>query len=369
MPRLAAVLAAGGCEVVTTREPGSTPLGELMRRLVLDTDPPIDRGGRADALLFAASRAQHVDEVISPALARGAVVLCDRYADSSLAYQGAGSGVPMDQLREVQRFATGGLVPDLTILLDLPVEVGLRPQVGRDHPVRGVPGHRVPRAGPRGVPGLRGGRAGSLRDRGRDRRARTAVLAGAVEAVRRVAGRLPCLAAALERAGAGSLAERVRNLGLRATSTIEAGSVVAASAARAAVQQRRGIGAVLREARDGGARPRSVWPSTASSFAMPSSTRRATVTPAGPGATSTNSSPPVRAIVSTSRTLSASTRRHLAQDVVPGTGPGRGVQLAEAVDVEQRDGDLRCPAAARARPPAPGPAPRSARWRGPSADP
>ena len=96
-----------------------------MRRLVLDTDPPIDRGGRADALLFAASRAQHVDEVISPALARGAVVLCDRYADSSLAYQGAGSGVPMDQLRAVQRFATGGLVPDLTILLDLPVEVGL----------------------------------------------------------------------------------------------------------------------------------------------------------------------------------------------------------------------------------------------------
>jgi dTMP kinase len=125
MPRLAAVLAVGGCEVVTTREPGSTPFGELMRRLVLDTDPPIDRGGRADALLFAASRAQHVDEVISPALARGAVVLCDRYADSSLAYQGAGSGVPMDQLREVQRFATGGLVPDLTILLDLPVEVGL----------------------------------------------------------------------------------------------------------------------------------------------------------------------------------------------------------------------------------------------------
>jgi dTMP kinase len=126
MPRLAAVLGAGGCEVVTTREPGSTPLGERIRSLLLDTEPRIEHSGRADALLFAASRAQHVDEVILPGIARGAVVLCDRYADSSLAYQGSGSGVPMDELRVVQRFATGGLVPDLTILLDLPVEVGLR---------------------------------------------------------------------------------------------------------------------------------------------------------------------------------------------------------------------------------------------------
>ena len=125
MPRLAAVLRARGCDVVTTREPGSTPLGEQMRRLVLDPEPRIDRTGRADALLFAASRAQHVAEVIEPALARGAVVICDRYADSSLAYQGAGSGVPMDELRAVQHFATGGLAPDLTILLDLPVEAGL----------------------------------------------------------------------------------------------------------------------------------------------------------------------------------------------------------------------------------------------------
>jgi dTMP kinase len=124
--RLSAALRDAGCDVVATREPGSTPFGELMRRMVLDPDPPIDRTGRADALLFAASRAQHVDEVIRPALARGAVVVCDRYADSSLAYQGAGSGVPMDELRQVQHFATGGLTPDLTILLDLPVELGLR---------------------------------------------------------------------------------------------------------------------------------------------------------------------------------------------------------------------------------------------------
>ena len=110
---------------MATREPGSTPLGEQVRRLVLDTEPKIDRTGLTDALLFAASRAQHVAEVIRPALARGAIVVCDRYLDSSMAYQGAGSGLPMDELAAVQRFATGGLVPDLTILLDLPVEVGL----------------------------------------------------------------------------------------------------------------------------------------------------------------------------------------------------------------------------------------------------
>ena len=87
------MLAAGGCEVVATREPGSTPLGERIRALVLDTEPRIDRAGRADALLFAASRAQHVDEVIVPALERGAVVLCDRYADSSSRTRGR-SGRP-----------------------------------------------------------------------------------------------------------------------------------------------------------------------------------------------------------------------------------------------------------------------------------
>ncbi len=125
LPRLADELRAGGREIVTTREPGSTPLGERIRSLVLDTEPKIDRTGRADALLFAAARAQHVAEVIEPALARGAIVVCDRYADSSLAYQGVGSGVPLDELRVVQRFATGGLSPDLTILLDLPVDVGL----------------------------------------------------------------------------------------------------------------------------------------------------------------------------------------------------------------------------------------------------
>ena len=125
LSRLAEVLRARGLDVVTTREPGSTPLGERIRSILLDTEPKIDHTGRADALLFAAARTQHVDEVIRPAIARGAIVLCDRYADSSMAYQGAGSEIPMDQMRALQQFATGGLWPDLTILLDLPVEVGL----------------------------------------------------------------------------------------------------------------------------------------------------------------------------------------------------------------------------------------------------
>jgi dTMP kinase len=111
---------------VLTQEPGGTPLGEEVRRLVLhvrgmsdDLDP------RADALLYAAGRAQHVARVIRPALERGDWVVCARYLDSSLAYQGAGYGNDLDALRELQAFATGGLLPDLTILLDVPVEVGL----------------------------------------------------------------------------------------------------------------------------------------------------------------------------------------------------------------------------------------------------
>jgi dTMP kinase len=125
LPRLAAVLRERGLDVSTTREPGSTPLGERIRSILLDTEPKIDHTGRADALLFAAARTQHVDEVIRPAMLRGAVVLCDRYADSSMAYQGAGSQIPAAEMRALQQFATGGLWPDLTILLDLPVAVGL----------------------------------------------------------------------------------------------------------------------------------------------------------------------------------------------------------------------------------------------------
>ena len=189
MPRLAAVLRARGCDVVTTREPGSTPLGEQVRRLVLDTEPKIDRTGRADALLFAASRAQHVDEVILPALERGAVVLCDRYADSSLAYQGSGSGVPIDELRAVQHFATGGLVPDLTILLDLPVEAGLSrkaDEVTRFEAYQDLAYHERVRAAFLGFAAAEPGRYSIVDATGDE----AAVLAGAVAALDRVADRL-----------------------------------------------------------------------------------------------------------------------------------------------------------------------------------
>ena len=108
--------------------------------------------------------------MIRPALARGAVVVCDRYADSSLAYQGAGSGVPMDELRAVQRFATGGLVPDLTILLDLPVEAGLArkaAEVTRFEAYHDLAYHERVRAA---FLGVRRRRAGALRGRRRHAR-------------------------------------------------------------------------------------------------------------------------------------------------------------------------------------------------------
>jgi dTMP kinase len=115
-----------GIETVLTHEPGGTPLGEEIRRIVLhmrgvsdDLDP------RADALLYAASRAQHVARVIRPALERGAWVVCARFADSSLAYQGHAYGNDLEELRRLQRFATFNVTPDLTLLLDVPVEVGL----------------------------------------------------------------------------------------------------------------------------------------------------------------------------------------------------------------------------------------------------
>ena len=194
MPRLADALRAAGCEVVATREPGSTPLGEQIRRLVLDTEPRIDRTGLADALLFAASRAQHVAEVIEPALRRGAVVVCDRFADSSLAYQGAGSGVPMDELRAVQRFATGGLVPDLTILLDLPVEAGLgrkSAEVTRFEAFQDVAYHQRARDAFLGFAAEDPMRYAVVDATGD----KASVLADAVAAVGRIADRLPCLAA------------------------------------------------------------------------------------------------------------------------------------------------------------------------------
>jgi dTMP kinase len=120
---LAESLAAQGLEVVTTREPGGTPSGAAIRSLLLD--PATHLSPRAEALLYAADRAHHVATVIRPALDRGAVVISDRYVDSSLAYQGAGRTLDRADVAYLSTWATQGLVPDFTVLLDLDPEVGL----------------------------------------------------------------------------------------------------------------------------------------------------------------------------------------------------------------------------------------------------
>lgn len=123
---LATWLRSRGLATVLTREPGGTALGDEIRRLVLHLrDVSDDLDPRADALLFAAGRAQHVARVIRPALERGDWVVSARYSDSSLAYQGAAYGNDLDDMRRLQAFATGGLAPDLTLLVDVAVEVGL----------------------------------------------------------------------------------------------------------------------------------------------------------------------------------------------------------------------------------------------------
>jgi dTMP kinase len=114
---LAETAAAGGREVVPVREPGGTAPGERIRSLLLDPGLRIDPW--AEALLYAAARAQLVADVIRPALARGATVIADRFVDSSLAYQGCARGLGVDQVLEVNRVATSGLLPDRTVLLVL----------------------------------------------------------------------------------------------------------------------------------------------------------------------------------------------------------------------------------------------------------
>lgn len=120
--RLAGALTERGFDVFATREPGGTTAGELIRRILLD-GPELN--GWTEALLFTAARAQLVQDVIRPQLEAGRVVLCDRFSDSTLAYQGYGRGVDLAILRRLQNEATGGLRPALTFLLDLPVEHGL----------------------------------------------------------------------------------------------------------------------------------------------------------------------------------------------------------------------------------------------------
>ncbi|MCC6486056.1 MAG: dTMP kinase [Candidatus Hydrogenedentes bacterium] len=118
-------LAARGFDVITTREPGGTPAAEAVRAILLD---PAHKAlsSTAEALLYAAARAQHVDELIAPALEAGKIVLSDRFADSTTAYQGAGRAVFMETIQALHSIATRGTWPDLTIILDLPAAEGLK---------------------------------------------------------------------------------------------------------------------------------------------------------------------------------------------------------------------------------------------------
>lgn len=122
---LADFLRQRGYDVLTAREPGGTPIGEQVRAVIFNPESK-DMQFRTEILLFQAARAQLVEQVVRPHLAKGGVVLCDRYADSTLAYQGYGYQLDLDALRTLVDFATDGLKPDLTLLLDVDVETGLQ---------------------------------------------------------------------------------------------------------------------------------------------------------------------------------------------------------------------------------------------------
>lgn len=125
IPHLVAFLREQGYTVFPTREPGGTSIGEQIREVIHDLKNA-EMHPRTETLLYQAARAQIVEQVLRPRLADGEIVLSDRYADSTIAYQGYGHGQPLEQIRQLVTYATGGLIPDLTILLDLDVEVGLK---------------------------------------------------------------------------------------------------------------------------------------------------------------------------------------------------------------------------------------------------
>lgn len=127
-----ALLSKAGKEVVVTREPGGTPLGERVREWILHGEHGA-LSAEVEALLMFAARAEHLDKLIRPALDSGHWVLCDRFTDATLAYQGGGRGASVDGLRQLARFAQGSLQPDLTLLLDAPVDVGLSRIQDRSH--------------------------------------------------------------------------------------------------------------------------------------------------------------------------------------------------------------------------------------------
>ena len=124
VPALSEFIRSLGYQVLTTREPGGTFIGDQIREVIMRMDNT-SMNARTEILLFCAARAQIVAEIIRPQLEQGVVVISDRYADSTLAYQGYGHGIDLSILRQILSFATGGLIPDLTLLFDVDVETGL----------------------------------------------------------------------------------------------------------------------------------------------------------------------------------------------------------------------------------------------------
>lgn len=127
---LQAALESKDLEILATREPGGPPIAEAIREILLDPRHK-EMSANTEVLLYCAARAQHVEQIIRPALEAGQIVLCDRFADSTTAYQGAGRGLAPEELKPLHRAATGGIRPDLTLLLDLPAEEGLTRTRGR----------------------------------------------------------------------------------------------------------------------------------------------------------------------------------------------------------------------------------------------
>jgi dTMP kinase len=180
---LAGWLERAGAEVVTLREPGGTPVGDRIRAVLLD---PVHEGmeARAELLLYEASRAELVASVIRPALERGAFVICDRFADSSTAYQAYGRGLPLAEVLEMNRVATGGLEPDLTLILDLDPGEGLRRATatyGADRlEAEGAEFHRRVRAGFLTIAALDSGRCRVVDACGTPEEVAAALLEGAL---------------------------------------------------------------------------------------------------------------------------------------------------------------------------------------------
>ena len=156
--------------MVTVREPGGTEIGEQIRNIIVHNSKGDEMCPETELLLFAAARAQLVREVILPALMRGAIVLSDRYLDSSTVYQGIGRNLAADPVNQINRFAVGNVMPDLTIVIDVPTKVGLariRQRASRPPEPDGAREHRLLQQDPRGLPAAGQGDAQALRRRRR----------------------------------------------------------------------------------------------------------------------------------------------------------------------------------------------------------